>query len=263
MTKKQLKILIENRLDTILLEQEEEDMEWVGMPWKDVAAKLKSLGVKSLKGKWWNKFAKNSEVRRKYRKWYANRGKKGQEYLASKKAEPTPAPEKPQKLRQLGEPGEGDFDVSDLVGKGAFKAPESEEARQAELQSLYKDMAKGGWDPSRVAKSNPKGAYGNKYWWKLHGPEGDGTWKTGPAEETASQGQSKGPVNPEWEIGSDGKAYETGKKGAAAWADRLKKDQEQLAQPRGAAGGGRAGLDKRAKDAQDDLDKKMADYDNW
>ena len=46
--------------------------------------------------------------------------------------------------------------------------------------------AVGGWDPARVEASNPKGAYGNRAWWAIHGdppdnPDGDGTWKTGPS----------------------------------------------------------------------------------
>lgn len=75
MTKKQLKILIESRFDALLLEQEEEDMEWAGLPYKEVVARLRSYGVKSLKGAWWKKFKRNSEVRRKYRNWFRNRGK--------------------------------------------------------------------------------------------------------------------------------------------------------------------------------------------
>ena len=149
MPKKQLRILIENRYDTILLEQEGEDMDWVGLPWKDIAAKLTAAGVKSYKPGWWNKFKKSHPVRKKYRKWYAYRGKKGRDYLASKQAaageaeqpeagedrtpkEIKPEPGQPVNPEWRKDPKTGKMYKTGLTGAAAWKARAEQGAAKAE-----------------------------------------------------------------------------------------------------------------------------------
>lgn len=78
-TEKKLRILIEQSFDTalkgLLIEQDTNKDEWVGLSYKEVAQKLKAAGAKTLRGAWWKQFKRNDPVRIKYRSWYKNRRK--------------------------------------------------------------------------------------------------------------------------------------------------------------------------------------------
>ena len=78
-TKKKLNLIIEQSFDSsienLLLEQENDPNEWVGLTYKEVAQKLKAAGATTLRGAWWKQFKRNDPVRIKYRSWYKNRRK--------------------------------------------------------------------------------------------------------------------------------------------------------------------------------------------
>lgn len=78
-----------------------------------------------------------------------------------------------------------------IKGWGLDIEEEYQESDAIEAQRLLLPEGEGGWDPKRATPDNPKGAWGDNFWWIKHGSAdgtdglGDGTWETGPSEADA------------------------------------------------------------------------------
>ena len=66
-SKNQIRELISEAYNDVLREQ---DDEWIGLSYRDVAAKLKELGVDPNKKRWWQGLPRDHEARRKFRPWW-------------------------------------------------------------------------------------------------------------------------------------------------------------------------------------------------